>query len=195
MPQPLPSDETATERCLPPPEEWPARYGDILYAYALKRLRRTHEAEEAVQETLLAALRNRGQFQQRSSPRTWLIGILRRKILDRLRTAARQAAETDPAELDAWFDATDHWRKTPRDWGDPAAFAQREDFWRVLRGCLDGLPSQMAAAFTLRTMDEVDAKEVCQELAISPNNLWVLLHRARLRLMSCLQSNWFDSQE
>jgi RNA polymerase sigma-70 factor (ECF subfamily) len=180
---------------LPPPEEWLARYGDALYAFALARLRQSHEAEEAVQETLLAALRTREQFQGRSDPRTWLIGILKRKIIDRLRAAARQAAEADPAELDAWFDATNHWRRSPRDWGDPAARVERTEFWQVFRQCVDALPPQMAAAFTLRTLDEEDPQEVCQELAISPSNLWVLLHRARLRLVSCLQSNWFDAQE
>ena len=195
MTRPSPADDRCAESNLPAPEEWLARYGDALYRFALARLRRSHEAEEAVQDTLLAALRTRDQFQGRSDPRTWLIGILKRKIVDRLRSSARQAAEADPAELDAWFDSTGHWRKPPRDWGDPVAFVERSDFWRVLRRCMDGLPPQMAAAFTLRTLDDNDPKEVCQELAISPSNLWVLLHRARLRLVTCLQANWFDSEE
>jgi RNA polymerase sigma-70 factor (ECF subfamily) len=195
MTRPSPADDRAAGPALPPPDEWLARYGDALYAFALARLRQSHEAEEAVQETLLAALRTRDQFQGRSEPRTWLIGILKRKVIDRLRASARQAAEADPAELDAWFDATNHWRRPPRAWGDPAAQVERTEFWRVLRQCVDALPPQMAAAFTLRTLDEQDPQEVCQELAISPNNLWVLLHRARLRLVSCLQSNWFDVQE
>lgn len=112
--------------------------------------------------------------------------------MDRLRSSARQATEADPAELDAWFDSTGHRRKPPRDWGDPIALAERTDFWRVLRRCVDGLPPQMAAAFTLPTLDGNDPKEVCHELAISPSNPWVLLHRARLRLVSCLQVNGFD---
>jgi RNA polymerase sigma-70 factor (ECF subfamily) len=195
MTRPSPADDRCAESSLPAPAEWLERYGDALYRFALARLRRSHEAEEAVQDTLLAALRTRDQFQGRSDPRTWLIGILKRKIVDRLRSSARQATEADPAELDAWFDSTGHWRKSPRDWGDPVAWVERSDFWRVLRRCIDGLPPQMAAAFTLRTLDENDTKEVCQELAISPSNLWVLLHRARLRLVSCLQANWFDAEE
>jgi RNA polymerase sigma-70 factor (ECF subfamily) len=189
-----PAEGRPDARELPEPGEWPARYGDALYRYALARLRRSHEAEEVVQETLLAALQMRRQFQGRSQPRTWLIGILKRKILDRLRAAARQAAESDPAELDAWFTPKGLWRKVPKNWGDPAAFAERSEFWRVVRGCLAALPARMAEAFTLRTIDEVKADEVCRQLAISSANLWVLLHRARLRLVSCLQINWFNSE-
>lgn len=188
------AENVSADHSLPEPNEWLSRYGDALYRYALARLRRSHEAEEVVQETLLAAFKTRHQFQGRSQPRTWLTGILKRKILDRLRTAARQAAEADPAELDAWFDANGHWRKSPKNWGDPAAFAERSEFWRVVRGCLAKLPARMAEAFTLRTIDDEGPDEVCRELAISPANLWVLLHRARLRLVRCLQINWFDAE-
>src|SRR6516225_285228 len=91
MSQHLPAEGRPARPELPEPGEWLPRYGDVLYRYALARLRRPHEAEEAVQETLLAALKARGQFQGRSDPRTWLIGILKRKVLDRLRAAARAA--------------------------------------------------------------------------------------------------------
>jgi RNA polymerase sigma-70 factor (ECF subfamily) len=189
----FPTEDRAADKNLPEPAEWLDRYGDTLYRYALVRLRRSHEAEEAVQETLLAALRTRWQFQGRSRPRTWLIGILKRKILDRLRAAARQADNADPDTLDAWFDTTGHWRRPPRNWGDPAAHAERSEFWRVVRSCMGKLPPRMAEAFTLRTLDDFGPTDVCRELAISPANLWVLLHRARLRLVRCLEIHWFDT--
>jgi RNA polymerase sigma-70 factor (ECF subfamily) len=192
MRQRAPAENQSASRELPDPDEWVARYGDALYRYALSRLRRSHEAEEAVQETLLAAFRARKQFQGKSRPLTWMTAILKSKILDRHRAAAREAAETDPVELDAWFDANGHWRKRPRRWSDPTALAECAEFWRVVRGCLGKLPARMAEAFTLRTIEEQPADEVCQELAISPGNLWVLLHRARLRLLRCLEINWFN---
>jgi RNA polymerase sigma-70 factor (ECF subfamily) len=179
---------------LPHPDEWVPRYGDALYRYALARLRRSHEAEEVVQEALLAAFRARNQFRGESLPLTWLTAILKSKILDRLRSSAREAAETDPAELDTWFDAGGHWRKSPRAWGDPAASSERAEFWRVVRNCLSKLPGRMAEAFTLRTIEEQGPDEVCRELAISSANLWVLMHRARLRLVRCLEINWFNVQ-
>ena len=180
---------------LPEPGEWLNQYGDALYCYALDRLRRPHEAEEAVQETLLAALEARGEFQGRSHPRTWLMGILKRKVADRLRAAARRAPATDPKDLDVWFNARGKWRKWPDRWVDPAAAAERSEFWSVLRRCLANLPARMAGAFLLRTLDEREPSDVCRELAITPGNLWLLLHRARLRLVACLQLHWFAAEE
>lgn len=194
MKQRAPMEDHIVSRDLPDPNEWVQRYGDALYRYALARLHRSHEAEEAVQEALLAAFKARKQFQGRSHPLTWLIAILKRKVLDRLRAAAGEAAEMDPVELDAWFDAGGHWRKSPKVWSDPAAFSERAEFWRVVRSCLGKLPARMAEAFTLRTIEEQPADDVCQELAISSANLWVLLHRARLRLVRCLEINWFNGE-
>ncbi len=195
MTQRLPAESGPAGENLPDPCEWMSRYGDALYRYALSRLRRTHEAEEAVQETLLAALTRRGEFQGRSHPRTWLMGILKRKVVDRIRAAAREARGTDPDDLDAWFNAKGKWRKSPRRWDDPAASAERSEFWRVVRQCLAQLPERMAGAFTLRTLDDQAPTDVCRELALSPANLWVLLHRARLRLVRCLDLHWFNAEK
>jgi RNA polymerase sigma-70 factor (TIGR02943 family) len=186
-------DDHASQE-LPEPQEWVERYGDALYRYAVTRLRRSHEAEEVVQETFLAAFKARNQFQGQCVPLTWLTSILRRKILDRLRQAARHAAELDPADLDACFDETNHWREPLGHWADPATLAERSDFWRVVNSCMAKLPARMAAAFALRTLDNEEPAEVCRQLDLSSQNLWVLLHRARLRLARCLQVNWFNAE-
>jgi RNA polymerase sigma-70 factor (TIGR02943 family) len=193
MTHPFPAEDSPARPILAEPSEWLSQYGDALYRYALDRLRRPHEAEEAVQETLLAAIKARGQFQGGSHPRTWLMGILKRKVVDQLRNAARAAPDVDLNDLDAWFDARGKWRKSPRGWDDPAAAAERSEFWVVVRGCLGKLPARMAEAFTLRTLDEQAPTEVCRDLAIAPGNLWVLLHRARLQLVRCLELHWFDA--
>jgi RNA polymerase sigma-70 factor (ECF subfamily) len=194
MAQRIPAEDCPASRNLPDPGEWLAQYGDELYRYALSRLRRPQDAEDAVQETLLAAFKTRSPFAGRSQPRTWLMGILKSKIVDRIRAAARAAAEIDPFELDTWFKPDGHWRKAPKRWGDPVAFAECVEFWRVVRGCLAKLPTRMAEAFTLRTIEEQPADEVCRELEVSSANLWVLLHRARLRLVRCLEINWFHAE-
>jgi RNA polymerase sigma-70 factor (TIGR02943 family) len=193
--QPASPEDGGACESLPEPGEWLDLYGDSLYRYALERLRRTHDAEEVVQETLLAALKARGQFAGRSHPRTWLLGILKRKVVDRMRAAIRSAPHADLNDLDAWFNARGKWRKPPRVWDDPTASAERSEFWVVVRGCLGKLPVRMAEAFTLRTLDDRSPSEVCRELAISHGNLWVLLHRARLQLVSCLGVHWFDARE
>jgi RNA polymerase sigma-70 factor (ECF subfamily) len=177
------------------PSEWLDCYGDALYRYALSRLRRSHEAEEVVQETFLAALVVRGQFEGRSEPLSWFLGILRHKIAGRLRAQARHGNRANVDDLDEWFDVSGHWRKPTVHWTDPAELAERQEFWAVVRRCLAKLPRGMAEAFVLRTLDECAAAEVCRELAITSANLWVLLHRARIRMVRCLQIHWFDTQE
>jgi RNA polymerase sigma-70 factor (TIGR02943 family) len=195
MTQRAPNEDAPARQHLPEPSEWLERYGDVLYRFALARLRRPHEAEEVVQEALLAALQARRQFKGRSHPRTWLVGILKRKILDRLRTTARTVPRTNLPNLDAWFNDRGKWRKPLGRWEDPTDHAERSEFWEILRRCLAKLPTRMAAAFTLRTVDDSPPTDVCRELEISPNNLWVLLHRARLQLARCLQSNGLDAEE
>jgi RNA polymerase sigma-70 factor (TIGR02943 family) len=194
MTRPLSAGDSPAYPNLPEPGEWLSLYGDALYRYALDRLRRPDEAEDAVQETLLAALKARGEFLRLSHPLTWLTGILKRKVVDRLRTEAREARGTDLNDLDAWFDARGKWRHSPGRWKDPAAAAERSEFWGVVRRCLARLPARAAEAFTLRTLDDRAAAEVCRELAISPGNLWVLLHRARLQLVRCLDLHWFRAE-
>jgi RNA polymerase sigma-70 factor (ECF subfamily) len=195
MTQAFPPEDPPASRHLPDPGEWLSRYGDALYRYALARLRRPHEAEEAVQETLLAALRARQQFRGRSHPRTWLMGILKRKVVDQLRAAARGPRGGEVEDLDVWFDANGKWRAPPTRWPDPAAVIEQSEFWAAVRHCLARLPERMAAAFTLRTLDDRNPADVCRDLAVSPGNLWVLLHRARLRLVRCLELHWFRAGE
>jgi RNA polymerase sigma-70 factor (ECF subfamily) len=197
MRQQFPGKDRSASWQLPEPGEWVERYGDALYRYALARLRQPQEAEEAVQDTLLAALKGRARFRGQSRPRTWLIGILKRKIVDRLRAASREATRSglEADDLDRWFDGWGHWRKSPRRcYDDPAEFAERSDFWQVVRRCLGKLPGFMAAAFTLRTLDDSAPADVCRDLRITAGNLWVLLHRARLRMMRCLEKNWFNTE-
>ena len=116
-----------------------------------------------------------------------------RKVLDLARAAAR-AAQADPDDLGEWFNARGKWRRPPGRWPGPAEVAERSELWGVVRRCLGKLPARTAAAFTLRVLDEAAPDEVCRALAITPANLWVLLHRARLGLVRCLQSNWFDAE-
>src|SRR5207302_2162297 len=62
-----------------------------LLRYASLQLRDRHTAEDAVQETLLAALAGEGAFAGRSNLRTWLTGILKHKIVDAIRLRAVKA--------------------------------------------------------------------------------------------------------
>ncbi len=167
-------------------------HAEVLYAYALVRLGRQDIAEDIVQETLLAALQSWEQFAGQSSERTWLIGILRHKILDFFRRDRSGQEMDEEIWRSEFFDKSRHWQDKLLDWeGDPEALAENTEFWQVLQGCLRELSEIMARAFVLREMEGMSCEEVCQHLAITPTNLWARLHRARLQLRRCLQKNWF----
>jgi len=131
------------------PEAWVTEHGDALYRHAYARLRDRMAAEDAVQETLLAALKGREGFAGRSSERTWLIGILNNKVVDQLRKQMREQslsqADLGDDELEGLLFAADgHWRRPPSSWGNPDAAFEQKAFWQAFRRCLEGLPARQA---------------------------------------------------
>jgi RNA polymerase sigma-70 factor (ECF subfamily) len=193
------TDEQATD-----PESWLDRHGDALYRYALLRLRAPDATADVVQETFVEALRARHSFVGRSSERTWLIGILRHKIVDHLRRSGRERATGDGVPEEAAtataagpaFDRRGHWRAGPASWSvDPVRDLESREFWEVLQGCLSRLPPGLSRAFVLRELEGMDAEETRRALGITPANLWARLHRARMLLRGCLESRWFGRRE
>jgi RNA polymerase sigma-70 factor (ECF subfamily) len=167
-----------------------------LLRYASLQLRDNAAAEDAVQETLLAALAGESGFQARSSLRTWLTGILKHKILDAIRRASREVHLDEEgvggaAEFDHLFNAKGHWVEHPAAWDNPAASLERKEFFAALEECLGKLPAKTATAFLMREHLGADTEEICTQLAIAPNHCWVLLYRARMALQQCLHANWF----
>jgi len=178
------------------PALWLDNHGDALYRYALLRLRDSMLAEDMVQETLLAAVEARTRYAGDASERTWLIGILKHKIIDQLRKNRREAplAEAPAADaIDALFDRAGHWRIDIRQWSEPDRALEQHEFWRIFTDCIEHLPPRLAAAWMRREFDGLDTATICQELAIgTTNNLWVMLSRARLQLRQCLDAHWFQ---
>ncbi|MGO9109776.1 MAG: sigma-70 family RNA polymerase sigma factor [Thermoguttaceae bacterium] len=177
------------------PEEWLRAYGDYLFRYALSRLRDANAAEEVVQETFVAGLRAADQYAGKGAERAWLLGILKRKIIDHIRrrnrTSGLPLSESEEGWGDSFFDASGHWKADPRFLSaQPSDALEREEFWAAFRDCLAKLPQRQADAFVLRELDDAESDAICKELEISTSNLWVLLHRARLQLAKCLQARW-----
>ena len=168
-----------------------------LLRYAMHQLRDPVLAEDVVQETLLAAFDARSAFSGRSAYRSWAVGILKHKIIDATRRQSREQSltaneEDSEAELiDALFDADGSWRQVPADWGNPEKSFEDSKFWETLERCLELMPARTARAFMMREVMDVTSDEICKELAITPTNLWVMLHRARLSLRECLNIRWF----
>ncbi len=188
--EPVGNDSESRGRTLDP-ENWGQQYGDQLFRYAMLRLRNAADAEEAVQQTFLAALENRTQYSGAGTEGAWLLGILRRKIIDLARRRVREMqSDSDVRDWDVFFDSSGRWREPYMSlMQQPLAQLERDEFWRILRECLQGLPPRQAAAFSLRVLEDMESQEVCQELGISASNLWVMLHRARLQLAACLQAH------
>lgn len=167
-----------------------------LLRYAQLQLRNPAWAEDAVSETMLAALEKPEAFAGRAQPKTWLIGILKHKLVDQVRKHSREiqvtSDEDDGQALeDGLFDEGGHFRETPAEWGDPQAMVGQTQFIKVLDACVEKLPNQLGRVFLMREWLELETDEICKELSVTPTNLWVMLHRARLRLRECLQINWF----
>jgi len=172
---------------------WVRAHGDALFAFAMRRLDDAEDAQEAVQETLLAALKNLTQFRRDAQERTWLIGILRRKVVDLIRRRTRDRdMRVSPADREEEGFEDGFWKQRPATWGAlPDAGLQQEELRKILDRAIDELPAAMRTAFCLREIDQLASNEVCEMMAITPTNLWTLIHRAKLRLRRRLNDEWF----
>ncbi len=191
------------ETIRPNPANWLDEHGDYLYRFAMFRVRQESVAEDLVQETLLAGLQAFEKFEGRGLERTWLCGILKHKIIDHFRKASRTEQIDPEAEerlenedlyrprSDKW---ADHWKADtgPMEWNDsPEALLEQSEFRVVLEKCVAFLPERIANAFVLREVEGFKSEEICEILNVSANNLWVMLHRARMQLRRCIETDWF----
>ena len=172
------------------------RHRPYLLRFALLQLRDRTAAEDAVQDALLAAIQGASQFAGQSSVRTWLVGILKHKIIDSIRKTAREPtlerSDGDSAEdLDAFFLDDGHFADPPKEWATPERSLEERRFFEALERCLQSLPRNTASAFTMRELLGLETEEICKELGISTSNCWVMLYRARMSLRACLERTWF----
>ncbi|WP_034410479.1 sigma-70 family RNA polymerase sigma factor [Derxia gummosa] len=186
----------------------PALLADLrrqMQRFARLQLGDDASADDAVQEALIGALAGAERFTGRAAARTWVFAILKNKIADQLRARRRTVCASDlaPAGIDGdeadvdldelLFVNDGHWAPAtaPRPWADPEAALSDRQFLAVMDACLDGLPPRLGRVFLMREVVGLDTDEVCTELGIAANNLFVMLHRARLRLRECLDQRWF----
>lgn len=173
------------------------RHRPYLLRFALLQLRDRSAAEDAVQDTLLAAIQGAARFAGQSSVRTWLVGILKHKIIDGIRKTSReqplesQADGADGEDLNAFFADDGHFAEVPEAWASPERSLEERRFFEALERCLQALPRNTASAFTMRELMGMETEEICKELRISTSNCWVMLYRARMSLRACLERTWF----
>jgi len=182
------------------PAQWVDLYGNYMYRYALSRVADKDIAEDLVQEALVAAIKAYARFQGRSSIKTWLIAILKRKIVDHYRRRSNRHT-TDDIEaiannIDQVFDDSGHWQIKPSEWTvNPGSAYEQQEFMNVLYHCLSQLPPRLSEIFMLREFEEMDTASICKQLSITESNSWVMLYRARMQLRTCLETNWLNEAE
>jgi RNA polymerase sigma-70 factor, ECF subfamily len=180
------------------PERWVEDYGDHLFGFALSRLRNVDLAEDAVQETFLAALKGRNSFAGQAAEKTWLMGILKNKISDLFRKSGRQATFTDLnlSHLDENDTAVDRLMQQAglnddTSWGRMGCRLDHGRFWEVYEELVAKLPVKSAKAFHLREVEGAETMEICSQLGISESNLWVIIHRSKTALRRAFAGSEF----
>lgn len=183
---------------MPSYENQVAELRDYLLKFARLQLRNDAWAEDAVSETVVAALAKPQSFGNRSQLKTWLVGILKHKVVDALRHHGREVSGLGGSEDDAAdpldyiaFKKDGHFQEAPAEWGNPEQDLNSRQFFTVLEACASQLPATQGRLFLMREWLELPCEEICKELNLTPTNLYVQLHRARLRLRECLELNWF----
>lgn len=168
--------------------------------FAQLHLNDAHQAEDAVQEALTGALLGAQKFSGRAALKTWVFAILKNKVADVLRHKQRMVdasslcKENEEDATNDLFDQRGHWLadSRPTAWDDPEASLAQQQFWFMFEACLDGVPAQQSRVFMMREFMGFETDEICQTVGITSANVFVMLHRARLRLRECLEQRWFD---
>ncbi len=181
------------------PSVWVDQYGDYLYTYALRRIQDTSVAQDLVQDTFMAALKAKDNFKGKSSEKTWFTSIMRHKIIDHIRKKYKQPTlETDHTgdiDTNSYFHSNGKWKDPPKDWeSNPEKLLEQKSFLEILKQCVEGIPQKLAHALTLRELEGVTTKEICKVLDISSTNCWTMLHRARLLVRKCVETNWLGTE-
>lgn len=180
------------------PGQWVSIYADDLYAYARPRVNTGPIAEDLVQDTFISAWQARNDFKGDTSERTWLFTILKRKIIDHYQKRAQEIDTTPPLTdpTDRYFDEEEHWTAAnePGTWNiltpDPLG---NQEFYKTITSCKDKLQVMQRTVFVLKYMEGMDTADICREMNISMSHYWVLIHRAKLGLRTCLEKNWINN--
>lgn len=177
------------------PNLWVEAYGDYLLRYAVMRVGDQITGEDMVQETFLAAFKSRNRFDGSRPIKYWLRGILKHKIVDYFRKSSRETLMEDPEDKEMSesfnYKAFGIATRNPPSWDfDPVRAFEKEEFMEVFRLCLGKLADPMRTVFVLKELEGQKTEEICNELDLTPNHVWVLMHRARLKLKECIQANW-----
>ena len=177
------------------PNTWVDQYADYLFNYAVARVSDTEIAKDLVQETFFAGLKSAKNYKGDAAERTWLIAILKRKVIDYYRKINSKKGKAEVRmSYSAQTDAEGDWmeERVADPFGQSGTDAiENEELGLAIQDCISKLPKKQSLVFKMKTIQGMSTEDICNELEINPSNLWVMIHRARTALMGCLNQNWF----
>ncbi len=177
------------------PNNWVDNYSDELYRYTITRISDTSYAEDIVQETFLSAWKAKETYKGEASEKNWLYAICKNKIIDHFRKQSNNIVKPSSAEEDIYFDKLEHWRDepTPREWSiHYTQPIETKEFYNIFESCKMKLKGIQQSVFVMKYMEEMETEYICKMLDITSANYWVLIHRCKLHLRSCLEKNWIN---
>ncbi len=147
---------------------------------------RPQEADDVAQATFVTFLETRERFEGRSTVRTWLFGILYRKVAE-ARRGFQRTGRSDSIEdvMESRFLADGSWSTPPRPLDEQVFHSEVREH---LERCLEDSPTTQRMAFVLREVEGFSTPEICKILNVTATNLGVLLYRVRNRLRECLEA-------
>ncbi len=178
------------------PNDWIDKYSDYLFNYTISRVKDRETAQDLVQDTFFAGLKSMKNFKGEASERTWLVSILKRKIIDYYRkinskkgqAEVKMNLSNDPEAEGDWIEqrVADPFDRTAED------KIENTELGSAIHKCISKLPEKQAQVFKMKTILGYETEAICNELDITASNLWVIIHRARTALASCLENDWFN---
>ena len=177
--------------------KWIDRYADYLFNYTITRVYNSDLAKDLVQDTFFAGLKSAKNFQGKATERTWLVSILKRKIIDHYRKINSKKGQAE-VRMNFYDDGENegNWleERVPQSWDNASEKnIENEELRNQLEMCIDKLPEKYAMVFRMKTVQEFETEEICKEFDITSSNLWVMIHRARTQLRKCMEDNWFNN--
>lgn len=177
------------------PDIWVDAYADYLFNYAVGRVSDVEIAKDLVQETFLAGLKSAKNYKGDATERTWLVAILKRKVIDYYRKINSKKGKAEvrmnySSQTDSEGDWLEEQVSDPNSSYENDAI-ENEELGLAIQACIGKLPKKQALVFKMKTIQNISTEDICNDLDINPSNLWVMIHRARTALMGCLNENWF----
>ncbi len=176
--------------------QWVKQHGDALYSWALYKTSSKETAEDLVQDTFIVAFDKFDSFENRSQSKTWLFSILNNKIIDHYRKNSKTFIQSEKQEQNATvaadnqFDDEEHWKETS-DFTDQN-WLDNPDFNLILANCIKKLPDNWQFVIQSKYILDKESSTICQELKVTPSNYWQMIHRSKLLLKKCIETNWIN---